>query len=59
MFLFAEMPILIVPTAVLSIVTVGRVYTIIAERWIDRSNDSDFSNPRHDSDANQQHVRHA
>ncbi len=52
MLFFAELPVLIVPTAVLLVITVGRVYTVIAERIVDHSQNSD-------SDHNHTHVRHA
>lgn len=52
MLFFAEFPVLIVPTAVLLVITVGRVYTVIAERITDHSQHSD-------SDHNHTHVRHA
>ena len=52
MLFFAELPVLIVPTAVLLVITVGRVYTVIAERITDHSQHSD-------SDHQHTHVRHA
>ena len=52
MLFFAELPVLIVPTAELLVITVGRVYTVIAERITDHSQHSD-------SDHNHTHVRHA
>ncbi|MFZ3192141.1 MAG: hypothetical protein WA154_02905 [Moraxellaceae bacterium] len=55
MLLFAEMPVLIVPTAVLLVITVGRVYTVFAERMLDRRHGTDAS----DSDLNGQRIRHA
>jgi hypothetical protein len=57
MLLFSEMPVLILPTAVLLIITIGRAYTVLAERLIDRSHDSGSSRPNHDLDDSQ--VRHA
>ena len=61
MLLFAEMPFLILPTAVLLVITVGRVFTLIAERTIDRSHGKNPSDSDHDSghglDTSQ--VRHA
>lgn len=57
MLLFAEMPFLILPTAVLLVITVGRVFTVIAERTIDRSSGASSSDSDHDLDDSQ--VRHA
>lgn len=57
MLLFSEMPVLILPTAVLLIITIGRAYTVLAERLIDRSHDAGSSRPNHDMDDSQ--VRHA
>lgn len=57
MLLFSEMPALILPTAVLLIITIGRAYTVLAERFIDRSHDAGSSRPNHDLDDSQ--VRHA
>ena len=57
MWLFAEMPILILPTAVLLIITIGRAYTVVAERTIDRSRGSSSPGSDHDLDSSQ--VRHA
>ena len=57
MFLFAEMPFLILPTAVLLVITIGRAYTVLAEHLIDRPHDSGSSRPNHDVDDSQ--VRHA
>lgn len=57
MLLFSEMPALILPTAVLLIITIGRAYTVLAERLIDRSHDAGSSRPNHDLDDSQ--VRHA
>lgn len=57
MLLFAEIPILILPTAVLLVITVGRVYTVIAERTIDRRQGSNPSDADHDLDESQ--VSHA
>jgi len=57
MLLFSEMPVMIVPTAVLLSITVGRMYTVIAERLIDRPRGSDSSNS--DSGCVDQQVRHA
>jgi len=57
MLLFAEMPFLILPTAVLLVITVGRTFTLIAERTIDRSRGSGSSGADHDLDDSQ--VRHA
>lgn len=57
MLLFAEMPVLILPTAVLLVITIGRAYTVLAERLIAHSHDSGSSRPNHDLDDSQ--VRHA
>ena len=57
MLLFSEMPVMIVPTAVLLSITIGRVYTVLAERLIDRPRGSGSSNS--DSGLADQHVRHA
>lgn len=57
MLLFAEMPVLILPAAVLLVITVGRTFTLIAERTIDRSRGSGSSDADHDLDDSQ--VRHA
>lgn len=57
MLLFIEMPVMILPTAVLLSITVGRVYTVIVERLIDRPRGSDSSNS--DSGLEDRQIRHA
>ncbi|MEC7118467.1 MAG: hypothetical protein VXW65_00990 [Pseudomonadota bacterium] len=43
MFLFAEMPVLMLPVAVVSVITIGRIFTVLVERLNHSSNDTDLS----------------
>lgn len=56
MMLFSEMPFLMLPTAILASIVFGRLYTLIAERVIDCSVDSDTSGSN--SDMSGRHIRH-
>lgn len=52
MLFFAEMPVLVIPIAVLLVIIVGRLYTVIVEHIIDPSQPTD-------SDLKGSHIRHA
>lgn len=52
MLFFAEIPVLIVPIAVLLVIIFGRLYTLIVENLIDPSQPTD-------SDLNDSYIGHA